>query len=612
MLIMCSKRNNSKSYIPNEPKNFKQSINCEYLLQQGLTHHQKGQLKEAQKIYKQILKNDPRNFEALQLNGTLNLQQKKYKTALKFFNLALKINPRVPYVNYNLGNVLHNLERFDDALQSYDRAIQLKPDYAEAFYNRGVVLEHLQRFDDALQSIDRAIQLKPDYAEAFNNRGVVLEHLQRFDDALQSYDRAIQLKPDYAEAFNNRGVVLEHLQRFDEALQSIDRAIQLKPDYAEPFNNRGNALIGLKRFDEALQSIDRAIQLKPDFAEAFSNLGILLEYLQRFDDALQSYDRAIQLKPNYAEAYFNQSIIKLRLGKYEEGWRLYEYRQVKKDTKNNYKKFPIPLWLGNESIDNKVILILNEQGLGDSIQFCRYLLMLASLNPKEIIFMVQKPLLSLFSNFNKKIKILEQDKPLPHFDYYSPLMSLPLAFKTTLGTIPVNIPYLTVDDVKNKYWQDRFGKQTKAKIGLVWSGSTTHKKDRYRSLALRQLVLLLELPFEFHSLQKEIRSDDKKILKTCKSLYQHQNDLNDFSDTAALLNQMDLIISIDTSVVHLAGALDKQVWVLLPYIPDFRWLLNRDNSPWYPSIRLFRQPKFDDWESVIQQLIIELKKLYIK
>ena len=510
MLIMCSKRNNSKSYIPNEPKNFKQSINCEYLLQQGLTHHQKGQLKEAQKIYKQILKNDPRNFEALQLNGTLNLQQKKYKTALKFFNLALKINPRVPYVNYNLGNVLHNLERFDDALQSYDRAIQLKPDYAEAFYNRGVVLEHLQRFD------------------------------------------------------------------------------------------------------EALQSIDRAIQLKPDFAEAFSNLGILLEYLQRFDDALQSYDRAIQLKPNYAEAYFNQSIIKLRLGKYEEGWRLYEYRQVKKDTKNNYKKFPIPLWLGNESIDNKVILILNEQGLGDSIQFCRYLLMLASLNPKEIIFMVQKPLLSLFSNFNKKIKILEQDKPLPHFDYYSPLMSLPLAFKTTLGTIPVNIPYLTVDDVKNKYWQDRFGKQTKAKIGLVWSGSTTHKKDRYRSLALRQLVLLLELPFEFHSLQKEIRSDDKKILKTCKSLYQHQNDLNDFSDTAALLNQMDLIISIDTSVVHLAGALDKQVWVLLPYIPDFRWLLNRDNSPWYPSIRLFRQPKFDDWESVIQQLIIELKKLYIK
>ena len=544
MLIMCSKRNNSKSYIPNEPKNFKQSINCEYLLQQGLTHHQKGQLKEAQKIYKQILKNDPRNFEALQLNGTLNLQQKKYKTALKFFNLALKINPRVPYVNYNLGNVLHNLERFDDALQSYDRAIQLKPDYAEAFYNRGVVLEHLQRFD--------------------------------------------------------------------EALQSIDRAIQLKPDYAEPFNNRGNALIGLKRFDEALQSIERAIQLKPDFAEAFSNLGILLEYLQRFDDALQSYDRAIQLKPNYAEAYFNQSIIKLRLGKYEEGWRLYEYRQVKKDTKNNYKKFPIPLWLGNESIDNKVILILNEQGLGDSIQFCRYLLMLASLNPKEIIFMVQKPLLSLFSNFNKKIKILEQDKPLPHFDYYSPLMSLPLAFKTTLGTIPVNIPYLTVDDVKNKYWQDRFGKQTKAKIGLVWSGSTTHKKDRYRSLALRQLVLLLELPFEFHSLQKEIRSDDKKILKTCKSLYQHQNDLNDFSDTAALLNQMDLIISIDTSVVHLAGALDKQVWVLLPYIPDFRWLLNRDNSPWYPSIRLFRQPKFDDWESVIQQLIIELKKLYIK
>ena len=337
-----------------------------------------------------------------------------------------------------------------------------------------------------------------------------------------------------------------------------------------------------------------------------------MEYQKRFDEALKSYDRAIQLKPDYAEAYWNKSIFKLRLGKYEEGWQLYEYRQIREDTKNNYKKFPVPLWLGNEPIENKVILILQEQGLGDSIHFCRYLLMLESQNPKEIIFMVQKPLLSLFSNFDKKIKILEQDKPLPHFDYYSPLMSLPLAFKTNVETIPANIPYLAVDDVKNKYWQDRLGKQTKVKIGIVWSGSTIHKKDHNRSLMLNQLASLLELPFEFHSLQKEIRYGDQKTLKAYKALYQHQHDLNDFSDTAALLNQMDLIISVDTSVAHLAGALGKKVWVLLPFMPDFRWLLNRDNSPWYPTIRLFRQPKIDDWESVIQQLIIELKKLFIK
>ena len=215
------------------------------------------------------------------------------------------------------------------------------------------------------------------------------------------------------------------------------------------------------------------------------------------------------------------------------------------------------------------------------------------------------------ANFHKKITILDQGKSLPHFNYYSPLMSLPLAFKTRVKTIPSNIPYLKVDDIKNKYWQSRFSKQMKIKIGLVWSGSTIHKKDQNRSLMLNQLTSLLELPFEFHSLQKEIRNVDQKNIKNYKTLYQHQNDLNDFSDTAALLNQMNLIISVDTAVAHLAGTLGKKVWVLLPFIPDFRWLLGRDDSPWYPKMRLFRQPKTGDWESVIQQLTIELKKLFI-
>ena len=562
--------------LPNLVMNLKQN-NINNLLQQGLMHHQKGQFNQAQSIYKKILKHDPKNFEALQLNAALNLQQKKFKAALKLFKLALSINPSVPYVNFNYGNVLHNLKLLDEALQSYDQAIKLKPDYVEAFYNRGIVLDDLKRFDEALQSYDQAIYLKSNYAEIFFNRGIVLEKLKRFHEALQSYDQAIYLKSNYAEAFFNRGNALLNLKRNNEALQSYDQAINLNPNYAEAHNNRGNALQDLKRNDEALQSLDQAINLNP----------------------------------NYAEAISNKAYLKLRLGEFEEGWKLYEYRKNKKDKIHQYPKFSQPLWLGNVSIQGKTILIHSEQGLGDTIQFYRYLPLLKSLKPKNIIFHLENQLIPLFSSLKNEITFLEIDKPLPSFDFYCPLMSLPLAFNTTLETIPSNIPYLNVDEFKNKYWQDRLGRKTKTRIGLVWSGSIAHKKDHDRSLRLNQFLNLLNLPYEFHSLQKEIRDYDQKTLEELGSIFQYQNDLNDLSDTAGLLNQMDLIISVDTSVAHLAGALGKKVWILLPFVPDFRWLFDLEYSPWYPTARLFRQSQRGNWDNVFHQLKNELNKQII-
>ena len=266
------------------------------------------------------------------------------------------------------------------------------------------------------------------------------------------------------------------------------------------------------------------------------------------------------------------------------------------------------LWLGEESLINKTLLVESEQGIGDVIQFCRYIPLLANSNTK-IIMETPKTLYSIIKTLGPNVKIIEQGKELPHFDYHIPIMSLPLAFKTSLNDIPKNIPYLFVDDQKRKIWKEELGEQKKIRLGLAWSGSKIHKKDKNRSLLLRELSCIFQLPLELHSLQKEIREIDKLTLVEFNQIYQHQEKLDDFSDTAALIEKMDLIISVDTSIAHLAGALGKPIWILLPFNPDFRWMLNVKNSPWYPSARLFRQPKIGDWESVINEVFTELTKL---
>ena len=271
------------------------------------------------------------------------------------------------------------------------------------------------------------------------------------------------------------------------------------------------------------------------------------------------------------------------------------------------RNFKEPLWLGNESIKDKTILIYAEQGLGDSIQFCRYIKMIEALEPKEIILEVPKVLISLLSSLKSKINLVEKGA-FNTFDLQCPMMSLPHAFKTTVDNIPAEIPYLYVDKNKSKFWHKKLGTKTNHRIGLVWSGSTTHKNDHNRSLLLEQLAPLIDLPFEFHCLQKEIRSVDLNLLNEFKKIRQHQDSLLDFSDTAGLIEQMDLVISVDTSVAHLAGAIGKQVFILLPFAPDYRWMLDRTDSPWYPTATIFRQQISNNWDNVIDQVKLELIK----
>jgi hypothetical protein len=431
--------------------------------------------------------------------------------------------------------------------------------------------------------------------------------LKRPDDALASCDKSIALKPDYAEAHNNRGNVLSNLKRPAQALASYDKAIALKPDYAEAHYNRGLVLLDLKRPEDALASCDKAIALKPDYAEAHTSRGLALLDLKRPEEALVSYNKAIALKPDYADACWNQSLCLLLLGRFEQGWRQHEWRKRRNEPVAT-RSFPQPLWLGEEDIAGKTLFIWWEQGFGDTIQFCRYA-KLAETRGAKVIMSVQQPLRRLLMQISPTIQIIDQDEVPTDFDYHCPLLSLPLAFGTTLATIPAPQQYLKAEEELRAAWAARLPPKTKPRIGLVWSGRKDHKNDHNRSMELQQFLPILSADADSICLQNEIRDKDLAVLRQSGRIAYFGEELRDFSDTAALLDLMDLVITVDTSVAHLAGAMGKPVWILLPYSPDWRWLLDRDDSPWYPSARLFRQQQLGNWAAVIDRVGDQLRLL---
>jgi tetratricopeptide (TPR) repeat protein len=497
------------------------------------------------------------------------------------------------------------LKRPAEALASYDRAIAFKPDHAEAYYNRGNILREFERLEEALSSYDRAIALKPNYAEAYSSRGIALKDLKRSEAALVSCDRAIALKPDLAEAHNNRGNALKDLKQFDGALASYDQAIALKPGIATVHHNRANVLMELQRTEEALASYDLAIALRADYAEAHSNRGTALRKLNRLKEALASYETAIALEPDLAGAYANQSLCSLLMGHFEQGLRQYEWRK-KIEKPFGARSFLQPLWLGEPDLAGKTLFIHWEQGFGDTIQFCRYA-KLVEPRGARVIMSVQQPLHGLLQKLSPTIEIIDAEDTPAGFDYHCPLLSLPLALGTTLATIPAEQQYLSADAELRSAWSARLPAKSKPRIGVVWSGRPV--PDPYRSIELDRCVPLFDLDAHWVCLQKEVRDGDLARLRQDGRIMFFGDDLRDFSDTAALLDLMDLVITIDTSVAHLAGAMGKPVWILLPYNPDWRWLLDRDDSPWYPSARLFRQSQIGDWTSVLDSVTNKLRSV---
>jgi tetratricopeptide (TPR) repeat protein len=420
--------------------------------------------------------------------------------------------------------------------------------------------------DAELRRCEQAITENPGDAAAYYKRGNVLQRLGRLDEAVESYRQAIARKPDHASSHTNLGYVLRKLGRFEEALSSHETAIALLPNHPGLHLNRGNALHGLKRFD----------------------------------DAVQCYNRAIALRPDYPEAAFNRATLNLLLGNFATGWQGYEARKRNGDPKGS-RKFGKPLWLGKTNISGKTILVHWEQGFGDVIQFSRYVRLLEMAGAR-VLFAPQRELRTLMRGLDARARIVDIDTDTLFFDCHCPVMSLPLAFKTEIGTIP-KAPYLSADGAKVAFWRKRLGDRTKPRIGVVWTGNA--RPDKGRSIRLEQFQRLFSPRFKFICLQKNIAEAERAVLNNAEVLYPG-DEFIDFSDTAALCVLMDLVISIDTSIAHLAGALGVRSWALLPWLADWRWLLDGDDTPWYPSMRLFRQKTWGDWAEVMERVALEL------
>ena len=606
--------------------------------------HRSGRIREALNIYDKLLPLQRGNASFLFLVGTANIQVGQSEKGIELLRRSLAINPGNPPAHNSVGLAFHLIKKLDEALASYDRALAIDPDFSPAHSNKGHVLRDLGRPNEALASYGRALAINPGDAEARDSRAIVLQDLKQWAQAMASCDKALALNPNDAEALFdrahalhnlkrieeavngydavlaimpgnvhalfNRGIALVELKRFSEAVASFDKLLLVKPDYAEAFYNRGIGLGELRRPDEALASYDRALAIKPGYVEALINRGILQQELKRIADAIASFDRGIAINPGDAKNHFSKSLCKLLSGQFEEGWRLYEWRK-KLPKHDAFRACPQPLWSGAEDIRGKILYVYAEQGLGDTIQFCRYAA-LAENEGAKVILCVQHALMKLISTLSPTISLHPLDVTPPNFDFHIPLLSLPLAFGTDHNNFPSAVPYLRADPGLVQSWASRIGGEG-FKIGISWQGKKDPTIDRGRSFALRHFENLAKIPgVRLISLQKNEGAEQFFDLPRGMKIETMGDDFDEgsdaFIDTAAVMENMDLIITSDTAIAHSAGALGRPVWVALKYVPDWRWFLDRSDSPCYPTMRLFRQEVYDDWVGLFEHMQARLVK----
>ena len=447
----------------------------------------------------------------------------------------------------------------------------------------------------------------PASAETLLNRGIALAALQRFEEALASCQQSLALRPGHAGTLTTQGVILHELGRFEEAVASYDKALASRPDDAELLYHRARALTELRRFEDALASCETALTSRPDFAEAFNQRGVVLKELRRFPEALASFSKAQKLRPDFVDAHRNEAQLYLLTGDFRSGWWKYDQQSKPGAATLLVSKFPNPPWDGLEMLCDKTILLHGDQAYGDTIQFSRYIPRLAARSARVIVD-VERPLRELVAGITGVAQVAADDDAPAVFDFHCPFAGLPRAFATTLNNIPATVPYLRAPNQAVAEWDTRLGAKACRRIGIVWSGDAPHAKDRCSIELTAFLKLLDDLDATFVCAQRDISGGDEAVLRERSGILTFGNALKDFSQAAALLSCLDLVISVDSCMAHLAGALGIPVWVLLQYTPDWRWLLDRDDSPWYPTARLFRQRRRDDWNEVVARVAAELRK----
>ena len=583
------------------------SFNPTVLFQAAQQAHNAGRLDEAERGYRQVLQVAPRDANVLSWLGSLLLERGRWEEGVAVLDASLAIDPTQQLMLTNRGNALIELGRFDEAMASYQAAIDLEPELSRsaAYHNLGVYLQGLGRSEEAIRMFDRVIALEPDTADAWANRGVGLSILGRHEEALVAFERALELEPLSVPAMTNRGICHYQAGRTEQALEAYREAMNVNGPDPDLLSNMALALDALGRSDEALASCDRALALRPGFTECMVNRGMILLALGRFKEAVESYDQASALRPDYVDPYWNKALALLLQGDLEAGWPLYEHRWGRSDAPPTPGFGSVPLWLGKTPLAGKTILLLGEQGFGDTLQMVRYAPMVKALGAR-VMLAPQPALAELMLTAPGVDEVVGPAADPVGFDVFCPMMSLPLAFGTTLQTIPADVPYVTAPAAKIDAWGERLGQRRRRRIGLVWSGSRDHANDRNRSLPLATLLARLPDDADYISLQREYRDGDLALLAQDGRIQDLSSQLENFADTAALIHHLDLVVSVDTAAAHLAGAMAKPLFLLLPWVPDFRWLLGRDDSPWYPTARLFRQRSAGDWGSALDALVAAL------
>jgi len=607
----------------------------------ALAFQNSGRMQESESVFKELVEKYPVNSDVLNLIGVFYYQTARYSEAVAYMTKAIGINP-LPVTFLNLGHAFVALKNFGKAVESYQKAISLDPQYIDAYMTLGRVLSSLNHKNESILCYQQVISINPENFSAYNSLGLIYRGMDKYSEAINCYTKAIELKPDFTESVFNMANVLRISSNPDEALNYYRRAIELKPDFPEAYNNMGAVLnekndkiqaeicykkaieINPKfvesycnlasireeqgKIEEALALCRKAIEINPSYEEAYNKIGVMLYYNKRFDEAENWYRKALIKFPDSEEIHFNLGTIQILKENFEECWQNYNYRHFKNpEQKKKLGMFRKPLWRG-EPINGKTLFTYHEQGLGDSLQFVRYFPLLKQMGV-NVIFKCQKPLIELFKQNYPDIEITDDliDENILNFDAFLPLLNIQGAFRTNLNNIPTPEKYIEANPDKVNYYKNTFFNNDKFKLGIFWQGSANNKNDKNRSISLDFFSEFEKMEnVSLYSLQKGV--GEEQLTNSSLNITHLGNTFNDFSDTAAALANLDLLITVDTAIAHLAGAMGIPTWILIPFMPCWRWFLDRVDSPWYDSVMLFRQREAGNWEEVKQRMMLALKE----
>ena len=507
------------------------------------------------------------------------------------------------------ADALNSQNELAKAFGIYKDILGANAGHADALFGIGLILEKQRKFGLAIQFLSKALESNPGKMQALMARGRMFRLQGMFENAILDFTEVIAKQADDFEALIARGIAFGQTGQLDAAIEDFSSAIRINAHCSEAFYNRGVVYEKLQNFDSAIEDYSTAIKLNPNDYKAYNNRGVAWRKTKCIEAAVEDFDKSVKIDPNFAEGYYNKSLALLSNGNLEQGFRLYEYRWKTAHFQSQIRDFSEPLWLGNSDITNKTILIYSEQGFGDSIQFCRYINLFKNVKCR-VLLEIERPLMRLMQSLLPTDQIFEKGSCLPPFDYHCPLMSLPHAFGTKVENVPFPSAYLNISLDRKKYWQKRLGAKTKPRVGIAWQGNPSHLNDQRRSIPLIKIIDCLSPSFEWISLQKEVSSSDEAVISQHGKIRHFGKEIGDFLDTASLCHNLDAILSVDTAIAHLAGAIGNRVYLLLAYVPDARWCLTGSNTPWYANMILYRQGNPNEWLPLLRQSQADILKDY--